>query len=106
MTTVRKTDQFLKAEGVETNVFKESKIAEANFNKLKEDFANDNFIIPDRELIKTETFKENKTWINEALKNNHTILDLGKPDGATESLFYNMELEEIEKFLNKKGRVN
>ena len=47
--------------------------------------------IPDHEIVKMDIFLENKEWIENMIKEGHTILDAGNPTGQEWSIFYEME---------------
>lgn len=90
MDEVRKVAKEFESEGIAVRVFDGdaiSKEADLAWKEAKDTYGK----VPDHEIVKLEIFKENKEWIEKAVKEGHTILDAGDNGKKTWSIFYEME---------------
>jgi hypothetical protein len=60
--------------------------------------------IPDEAVQKSLKYSFNKSWIQKAADDGHTIIDIGNPSNAGFSPFYEMEKQEIKMYLKKVGK--
>ena len=104
MEQVNKMRNALNERGIVVNIFDEtkySKEAKIAFDEAKEIYSKigDGWI-PDKAIVQTSLFAENKVWIEKAVEKGHTILDAGNVTGSRLSPFYEMEKQVIEAVKN------
>lgn len=99
MESVKETEAALKNDGFMVEIFDDigdgsviSKAARLEFEAVKKQFAP--VLVPNDKLMKLKIRKENKAWIDKAIKDGHTVIDTGNANG-TFSVFYTTETAAI-----------
>jgi hypothetical protein len=87
--------ESLRAQGVEVNTFNGPKISDAanrEFKALADQYGGK---IPDNVLVKTQMYAENQAWAQSLVDKGCTVVDVGNPFSAGQSVFYEMEKQII-----------
>lgn len=91
---VKKYAKKLKQEGYDVEIFDGPQIspgALSEWRSLRDKYG----IIPDDVIVNSKIYKENRLWIQGLKSGNYSVIDIGDPNKAGKSIFYDMERDAL-----------